>query len=154
MRSAMAGMVLACMAFAPAAYGTEVASLDGAHLAKLVADAGYRAQLDRDGEDDPMVRSAAAGVNFQVYMYGCDEQDRCNAIHFNAGFDLDDGTTLEKVNEWNRLKRYGKAWLDEEGDPWLELDLALAGGGTEAQVREYVKLWDTLLGEFQAHLGF
>lgn len=39
--------------------------------------------------------------------------------------------SLEKVNEWNKSKRYSRCYLDKDGEPVLQLDLDLAGGITK-----------------------
>ena len=46
---------------------------------------------------------------------------------------------LEKVNEWNRSKRFSRSYLDSEGDPCLELDLDLAGGIARDRRIDYFK---------------
>jgi hypothetical protein len=51
-----------------------------------------------------------------------------------------DGTsaTEDRINEWNRTKRYSKAYFDHDGDPVLELDLDLAGGVTMARIKDFL----------------
>jgi hypothetical protein len=45
---------------------------------------------------------------------------------------------LKDVNEWNRTKRYSRSYLDEEGDPFLELDLDLAGGVLKERIVDFL----------------
>lgn len=142
-----AAMVLAM----PAAGAAEIHDISGEELAELLRKAGYRATVERDSEGDPMVTSSAAGAQYNIIMYGC-QQDRCKSLQFRAGFDLPDGGSLANVDAWNREKRYAKAWLDDEVDPWLELDLDLEGGGSLGQVGDYIELWDASLGQFQTHI--
>src|SRR5690606_13260757 len=120
----LAVVCAATMSAAHAAEGDRIDSIDVEQLAGLLADAGYRATAGRDGEGDPMLSSSAAGANFNIYMYGC-ESERCKSLQFIAGFDLADGITLQRINEWNRDKRYGSAYLDDEDDLWLQMDLDL-----------------------------
>ena len=47
--------------------------------------------------------------------------------------------TFRKVNEWNRTKRYSRTYLDDEGHAWLEVDLDLTGGVTEARIADFLK---------------
>lgn len=136
---------------AQAAEGGRIDSIDVEQLAELLAEAGYRATPGRDGEGDPMLSSSAAGANFNIYMYGC-EGDRCKSLQFIAGFDLADGIAPQRINKWNRDKRYGSAYLDDEDDPWLQMDLDLEGGSSTGQFKEYAELWDTLLGQFQVFI--
>lgn len=138
---------------APPAGARDITSLDGPELARILQDAGYRATVGVDAVGDPMVTSTASGSDFSVFMYDCDA-GRCGSIQFKAGFDLDPGTTTDAMNAWNEGMRYTNAYMDDEGDPWLELDLDLAEGSTDTQVVGYLQLWDTLMGQFQDHIGF
>ncbi len=45
--------------------------------------------------------------------------------------------TITTVNEWNKSKRFGRAYIDGDGDPVVELDYDLEGGVTD----ESVKVW-------------
>ena len=51
----------------------------------------------------------------------------------------DGNATPEKINEWNKTKRYSRTYLDDEGDPVLEVDLDLEGGVSRARVLDYLK---------------
>ncbi len=46
---------------------------------------------------------------------------------------------LANINDWNKSKRYSRAYLDDDGDPVLELDLDLAGGVTADRVRDFIR---------------
>jgi hypothetical protein len=150
-RTIAAAGLLAGTSHAMAHEAGTINDISGQELAGIMEDAGYRAVLGTDDLGDPMVTSAASGAKFQILMYGCDA-GRCDSLQFNAGFDMEAGIDHARVNEWNRERRFGNAWIDEERDPWLELDLDLEGGATAAQVRDYVELWDALLGQFQAFI--
>lgn len=45
--------------------------------------------------------------------------------------------TIITMNEWNKTKRFGRAYLDAEGDPVVELDYDLEGGVSD----DSVKVW-------------
>lgn len=60
------------------------------------------------------------------------------SVMFRSSFG-DGNATMDKVNDWNRTKRYSRSYLDEENDPVLELDLDLAGGVTRARIVDFLK---------------
>ncbi len=62
--------------------------------------------------------------------------------------------TVNKINEWNRDKRYARAYIDKEGDPCLELDLDLEGGSSMGAVREMFRTWRTCVKLFTEHIGY
>jgi hypothetical protein len=44
---------------------------------------------------------------------------------------------VNTINEWNKTKRFGRAYIDSENDPVVELDYDLEGGVSE----ESIKVW-------------
>ncbi len=116
---------------------------------------GYRASIETDGEGDPIIHSSAAGVNFSIVFYDCTENRDCESIQFSAGFDLSTPTTAATMNEWNRQKRYASAWIDDEGDPYLQYDVTMGGGGLSVDnFKTALDLWEDLLGDFQKHIDW
>ncbi len=61
-----------------------------------------------------------------------------NGLLFMTAFS-DGNATPEKINAWNKTKRYSRTYLDDEGDPVLEVDLDLEGGVSHARVLDYLK---------------
>jgi hypothetical protein len=61
--------------------------------------------------------------------------------------------TLERINAWNREKRFSRAFLDD-GDPVLESDLGLTGGVTRETVVSFLKTFEVSLSEFATWIGF
>lgn len=98
---------------------------------------GYAATIDDDGD-----------VEWKI------EGSRCYLLVLNNGKSIlfktsfrDTDATLQKVNRWNQTKRYSRAYLDEDGDPVLELDLDLVGGATKARIIDYFR---TCFASFKA----
>jgi hypothetical protein len=53
------------------------------------------------------------------------------------------------VNEWNRKRRFGKVYLDDELDPILECDVSFAGGEAREQFTAALARWQSLLAAFR-----
>ncbi|MCW4461136.1 YbjN domain-containing protein [Sphingomonas sp. BT-65] len=73
-------------------------------------------------------------------------------MQFYAGFSK---TKMDaaKMNEWNRDKRWGRAYIDKEGDPVIEMDINMAPGGMErALFADSLDIWSKLLGEFRTRV--
>jgi hypothetical protein len=106
-------------------------------------DAGYKAVVKTEKDGHHHVTSAADGLNFDVYLYDC-KGERCAAIQFYVGFDKGKDTpSLEKVNGYNRDKRFMRAYLDKDGGASFEFDVSVAPGGT----------WEALQDNFETFLG-
>jgi len=123
-------------------------------IMKALQDAGYRATLSKDNGGDPLIKSGAAGVDFSVLFYNCTENKDCKTIQFYAGF-VKKGLTLETMNKWNTNHRFARAYLDDEKDPRIEMDLDLDNGGMSAALfKANIATWESLLGDFQKAIDF
>lgn len=151
MRCLLAAVLGASMCLSLPASATEISSITGEGVAALVRDAGYKAVLSTDEVGDPLIESAADGAKFFIIFYDC-EAGSCRALQFRVGFDEADGVPMSLVNEWNRSRRYGKAYVDDVNDPWLEMELDFETGTTQAQVSNYIQLWAGVLAEFRKYI--
>lgn len=70
---------------------------------------------------------------------------------FSAGFDEDDGVPMDKVNAWNRTKRFIRAFVDEENDPYAVMDVDLERGATSEAVANAIDTWVGILPLFKQH---
>ena len=61
-------------------------------------------------------------------------------------------TTMAKMNEWNKSKRFSRAYMDNDGNPALESDINFDGGVTEENIKTFVKLYRTLMKSFVEHI--
>lgn len=151
-------MKLAIAAAALAAAGPAAAAPipDGGVTVQEVAQAlqtkGYKAEIGRDRLGDPMITSALDGSNFQVLFYDC-ESGRCAAIQFATAFDLESGLTLDRINSWNRQKRFGRAYLDDERDPFVEYDVDFEVGATTEAIGNAIEVWEAVLPNFKDYIG-
>lgn len=123
-------------------------------VAAVLQANGYQAEITKDGQGDPMVRSAADGTKYRILFYGCKGTPRCTALEFLVGFDLPNGMSMEKLNKWNRDARFGHAYLDDENDPYLQLDLNSSPGFTSESLATYVDTWTALVPKFKTYIGF
>lgn len=55
------------------------------------------------------------------------------------------------INEWNKRRRFSRAYLDDEGNAVLESDMDLEGGVTTGAIREFLK---TFLVSVENYAGF
>ena len=91
-------------------------------VARVMQNRGFRAEITTTEDGRPLIKSTSGGYRFGVYFYGC-KQDRCPTIQFASAFDMADGLSLKRINAWNRSSRFGRAYLDDESDPFVEMDV-------------------------------
>lgn len=149
----IAGVALALGATQVQARPLPAGGVTAAEVIEVLQANGYRAQADVDGVGDPMVRSATDGTNFLIYFYGC-ERDRCTSIQFSAGFEMNQSPGLAKINEWNREMRFGRAYLDSDMDPFVEIDVDMELGATTEQLQSVIGTWTALVPAFKEFIDF
>ncbi len=98
-------------------------------LQQIFKDEGYSFETDGDGD----IIWKIEGV--RTYVIRSKEG---NQITFRLAFN-NENTTLAKVNAWNKSKRFSRSYLDDDGDPVLQLDLELDGGITKERIVDYLK---------------
>lgn len=108
---------------------------------------GFQAQLGTTS-GEPSIASGAGGVNFRIFFENCRDGAACTTVTFTTGF-TDVDTTLERVNEWNRNQRFARAYVDQDGDPVLKMDVDLDHAGIpQANFNEYLDIWASLAPKF------
>jgi hypothetical protein len=98
-------------------------------LAELMEGEGYAVEVN----NERFVQWKIDGYRCQVFV-----ADDSQAVQFHISF-ADGSATLKKVNHWNASKRFSRTYLDDDGDPHLELDLDLAGGVTHDRILDYLR---------------
>jgi hypothetical protein len=135
--------------------GYMVRAQDPASVVKALQENGYTATLGVDGVGDPMVTSASNGTNFQVFFYNCTNHLQCATVQFHSGYHLANNPNAEQMNDWNREQRFGRAYLDKERDPILEMDVDLDDGGVAPLLFiDNVEFWTSVLGKFETQIGY
>ena len=61
--------------------------------------------------------------------------------------------TLSRLNEWNRTKKFSRAYLDKDDNVCLDHVMELTGGVTEKNVKEWMGTFVSCLKEFKKHLA-
>ena len=60
--------------------------------------------------------------------------------------------TIADMNDWNREHRLTRAYLDGDNDPVLEADLLANAGYSDAQLIEFVAVFDQLARQFRGFI--
>lgn len=122
--------LLAVLAFTVAAQAGDkdvIESVTRNDVQKLLESEGFSVSVDEDGD----LLWKLEGYNTWMFVAKDGE-----SLQFYAPFG-DGNATLKKVNTWNQTRRYSRSYLDDEGDPRLELDLDMAGGVTVARIKDF-----------------
>jgi len=127
-------------------------SLD--RLRGLFQLAGYRVEQVTDPVANvPYLRSATNGLAFDIRpgnRLAGDEQSFIDVVLI-AVLQVQGELPLEVVNRWNATRRFARLQLSQ---PFLalSLDISLAGGVTENNLRAQIEIWDHLVQQLVSFL--
>ncbi len=129
--------------------------VDGGDLEAILAIAqGFgEAELGSDGVGDPMISGRIRGMPYTVLFYGCDTNPVCTTILLTAGFVTKD-YTAEDMERWNEEVRFGKAHIDEDGDPVVSMSVNLFGGVTKRNLHDTFDWWRLVMTSFAERVGY
>jgi len=151
--AAVAVSAVVCTAMPAAAYTYPVAGVSAQEVASVLRARKLPVEITKDDAGDPMIKSSSDDINWRVYFYDC-TAGRCTSIQFSAGFDLDNGITYSKCNEWNYTKRFARCALDDEMDPYARYDIDVGKGYTSESMDYALATWLLVVPTFSKFIGF
>lgn len=150
---------LSCLILGTAASGVAIAAegsvgVTEAEVMQALSAKGLPVRLGNDSFHEPMIESFAGGVRFYVYFYECDTSRRCTNIQFRAGFATHRTLTLERINDWSTRWRFGRLYLDPEGDAILDMDVDVKRGASADLLGTQVQRWLEVMQDAERFLGW
>lgn len=141
------GLALTVSAQAQAVTGANTDEI--LNIAKNYGDAS----MTKQSNGDPQITGEINGVAYQVYFRNCTNNKNCEDLNFYLGF-LDIKPTLEQINDWNFNKRFSRAYLDQDKDACVEMDLDLVQGVSAKYLDSQFSLWKMVVEQFADHVGY
>ena len=109
---------------------------------RILADLNLTGEIDKDGDVTVKLENHTVLVLIGSYQG--------QVIQFR--YSSTAKATLRQINDWNIKRKFCKAYLDNDGEPALDMDLDLEGGVTEARIKDAIKTYSELVGMFIQHL--
>lgn len=155
MRSLWLGGAALALSFGADAAPTDLVDASAPErIVEIMQDEGFKAELSTDENEAVVIRSGASGVAFNVVFTACGgEEAVCEVLSFSAGFDFEYGKQASDISDWNQ-KKWTKAYLDEENDPFLEHNINMLHGVSEANFRDTLNWYARELGRFIDYIGW
>jgi hypothetical protein len=144
---------LAHLSASGAVAGQLVDATDPGRVLALVRDSGD-ASLGKDNLGDPIIAAKIGDRGYELLFYGCSENRECETVMFRAVWQAEEEEedVDEAVSDWNRERRFGKAYLSEDGEVVLEMNVNLRGGVSSANFEHTVDWWSLVLDQFADEL--
>jgi hypothetical protein len=119
--------------------GNVVTSISVGDLRSLLSEMGFEPRSLEGQEDAWAVQMAERPVLVRV---GKDGKNLLLWSYVQGG-------SLDRVNQWNKEKRFSRAYLDGDGDANVEWDIDLEGGVTVEAVREGIRTFQSVVQIFK-----
>lgn len=129
------------MQSAVAADDEKVDKFTDGELIHILKEEGFSAVKKTD-EGEIVIK-----VNGKKYVLLNDEEGDLQAYYGISGSNLD--INYEDMNEWNKTKRFSRAYLDADNDLVLESDLMSDGGINKENVTRFFSVFLTSVSAFR-----
>ena len=151
-RAALALGIAALFSPTPA-HAELINAADPATIKAIVESQGWPATVVAEEGDDPYIESNRGGLKFLVLFMNCNEGKQCKTLQYYMGFSDAKDISLERLNQWNKDKRFARAYKDDAGDPVLEMDVDLDFQGIPREnVGETFNTWASLMDSFRTYV--
>lgn len=150
--SILAGSALAVVLATTAQAQTLLKGSDTAEILNIARGYGA-ATLTTNSAGDPEISGKINGISYYVYFMNCTDNENCADLNFYLGF-LDLKPSLEKINSWNYDKRFSRAYIDQDGDAGVEMDVDLEHGVSPEFLDDQFSIWNQVVKQFSEHVGY
>lgn len=147
-------LTLAATAMPKPAAASASAGVSEAEVARALSQRGLPLRLGNDSFREPMIESYAGATRFYIYFYECSQTRTCQNIQFRTGFATRGRVSLAKVNDWSSRWRFGRMYLDPEGDIILDMDVDARRGLPPEVLAAQVSRWLEVVREAEAFIGW
>lgn len=106
----------------------------------------YQARKDDDGSTTFIF--SVGTVTGQLYEF-LGEDGKVESLKLNVGYDLDKAPSLSAINSFNEKRRFGKAFLDADGDPFLVSDLDVQFGINTGALKAWMVRYRAIVPLFE-----
>ena len=110
-----------------------------------------RTEVTKTRDGNPLLRAETGKFKYVVFFSDC-RGDKCSNIQLIADFRRPDNVGDREMNEWNKKRAFGKAFINDDGLAVISLNLLLTGGVSRSNLDNQFDLWTKLLKEFDEHL--
>lgn len=152
LRAALALGITTTIAATPA-HAELINATNPATIKAIVKSQGWPATLVSKPGEDPYLESNRGGLKFLVLFMNCDAGKKCKTLQYYMGFSDAKNVSLDRLNQWNKDKRFARAYLDDEGDPVLEMDVDVDFSGIPREnLGETFNTWASLMDSFREYV--
>ncbi len=118
-----------------------ITAVDESLIDQVLTQMQLDCDVQFDDNADPSWTFEHLGILISLIPYDAQTPGSYESLLFYAGWSTQQPVSLQAINAWNRDSRFGRAYLDSEGDPVIELDLLMTGGVTLETIQVYITVF-------------
>ncbi|WP_342359865.1 YbjN domain-containing protein [Terrarubrum flagellatum] len=127
----------------------QITSMDPTSILTYLKVKKAAAQIEKDSDGNPAIFAKSDDQVFVVLFYGCKEAKACRAIQFRTNEKPAKPISAERINAWNAIKKFNKAYLTDKGEPYVVMEVVLGEKGLDiADFDTVFSLWKLSMKEF------
>jgi hypothetical protein len=120
----------------------------------ILTSAGMSGGLETNPDGSRFVLGKMDQGPFQMLPLECERPgENCASIRLYLGFSMREKPPLQRINQYNSRTKDVRAYIDEDGDPAIEMDIPLAGGVSAAFLTRRLAAWRSAVEGYRAFLG-
>lgn len=134
--AALAASILSpAVAGATASSAVTVTAVKPDSVAVALQNLGYKAELAKDANGDPLINTDIGGWQAALLFYECNEKthDGCQSLQFVANFTPEKKFTADDAVRFNRNTRFASVSLDKDQSVMMTWDV-VTGKGIDLEV--------------------
>lgn len=133
--------------------GDWLLATDPAAIRDVMLAAGYAAELTEDDAGNPLIVSQASRSNFWVMFLDCDVARGCQGVEFYVGYEVAQKPDADVLNGFNTDFRYVRTYYSGTVVS-MAMDVLMQNGGIDVPTYlEYLRLWSSILGDWEKRFG-
>ncbi|KPF91949.1 hypothetical protein IP81_07785 [Novosphingobium sp. AAP83] len=133
--AALAATTMAPPAGATTSSAVTVTAVKPDSVAVALQNLGYKAELAKDANGDPLINTDIGGWEAALLFYECNEKthDGCQSLQFVANFTPEKKFTPDDAVRFNRNTRFASVSLDKDQSVMMTWDV-VTGKGIDLEV--------------------
>lgn len=147
-------LAMLVLAFALSTAAASAGGVSEAQVAEALTRRGLPVRLGNDTFREPMIESHSGSARFYVQFYGCSRDRICQDIQFRTGYATRGRIDLARINDWSSRWRFGRMYLDPEGDVILDMDVEARRGLSGDALAAQVDRWLAVMREAEGFIGW
>jgi hypothetical protein len=134
----------------------QIKHLDPSVLAAILTAAQFTFEEGRDEQGDPTLKVApgnSGAAKIDISFFGCGSEPTCEDILLRATYSPGKPVALKVANDWNLRNRWARAYVNDQQEAVIEMDINAYGGIGHDALASLVNTFFKIISDFSKELA-